>query len=170
MRSDLSLIISRWKQSWQSQDGTRDNEDYEQETAFAAEGDDEDDMSLASSSIASNKVSHRAAGENMGGLSGKPNHALQSHAAFLNGRPSHLLYFWEIADAHQLLASSLQRLRRSTGTTDASSAPSTLSTARTSVSSSGGSRRCLFAIDNDDEREERVLVPLVHSIKDLADC
>ncbi len=41
-----------------------------------------------------------------------------------------------------------------------------------SVSSSGGSRRCQqgrFAAD-DDGREERLFVPLVHSIKDLADC
>ena len=129
----------------------------------------EDDMSDASSpSAASNEASPSSARANMGCLSGRPSRALQSCAAFLNGRPSYLLYFWEVADSHQLLVSSLQRLSSSTGATDASSAPSALSGAR-SVSISGGSRRRYQGRD-DDEREERLFAPLFNSIKDLADC
>jgi len=163
MRSDLLRIISRWEQSGQGEGGM-DNE-QEQECQ-------DDMMSMASSSIASNEASPRAAGANIGSLSGRPSRALQSRAAFLNGRPSYLLYFWEVADAHQLLVSSLQRLSSRTGATDASSAPSALSAPR-SVSSSGGTRRGQrgrFATDDDERREERLFVPLVHSIKDLADC
>jgi hypothetical protein len=36
--------------------------------------------------------------------------ALQNQAVFLNGRPSYLLFFWEVADSRQLLPSSVQRL------------------------------------------------------------
>jgi hypothetical protein len=50
-------------------------------------------------------------------LSGRPAPACHCKivASFLNGKPSYLLYFWELADAHQLLQSSLQRLNSSTG-------------------------------------------------------
>ena len=164
MRSDLLRIISRWEQSGQGEGGMDTNDDPEEQF--------EDCISMASSSIATNEASPRAASANMGSLSGRPSCALQSRAVFLNGRPSYLLYFWEVADAHQLLASSLQRLSGSTGATDASSAPSALSAARR-VSSSGGSGRRQQgrnATDDDDEREERLFVPLVNSIKDLAEC
>ena len=114
-----------------------------------------DDTSMASASyiIGTNEASPHAGGARMGSLSERPSHVLRSCAAFLNGRPSYLLYFWEAADAHQLLVSSLQRLSSSTGATDASSAPSVLSAAR-SVLSSGSSRRRQqerFATD-DNER------------------
>jgi hypothetical protein len=54
--------------------------------------------------------------------------ALQSRAAFLFGKPSYLLYFWELADRHQLLQSSLQRLDNDVAASDAPSAPSATST------------------------------------------
>ena len=39
--------------------------------------------------------------EDLGGcLSRQPLRALQSRASFLNGRPSILLYFWDVADVH----------------------------------------------------------------------
>ena len=56
----------------------------------------------------------------LGGLQGRRARALENRAAFLYGRPSYLLYFWEIADRHQLLQSTLQRLRDSVGASDAS--------------------------------------------------
>ena len=162
MRSDLLRIISRWEQSGQGEGGM-DNEE---------QAEDDNTSMASSSSIAANEASPCDAGANMGCLSGRPSRALQSRSAFLNGRPSYLLYFWEVADAHQLLVSSLQRLSSSTGATDASSAPSALSTAR-SVSSSGGGRRRRqqgrFSTNDDDERDERLFVPLAESIKDLAD-
>jgi hypothetical protein len=45
-----------------------------------------------------------------GSLVERPARALHTRAAFLNGRPSYLLYFWEVTDRHQLLQSDLQRL------------------------------------------------------------
>jgi hypothetical protein len=63
-------------------------------------------------------------------LNEQPVRALQSRAAFLNGRPSYLLYFWEVADAHQLLQSSLQRLSNDTDAMDASRAPSATTKSR----------------------------------------
>ena len=50
--------------------------------------------------------------------------ALKNRAAFLCGKPLYLLYFWEIADHHQLLQSALQRLDNDIAASDASSAPS----------------------------------------------
>ena len=68
------------------------------------------------------------ASDRFGLLSSHPACALQNRAAFLLGRPSYLLYFWEIADQHQLLLqSALQRLDDDVGATDASLAPSATS-------------------------------------------
>jgi hypothetical protein len=57
--------------------------------------------------------------ENVGGLSQQPPRAPQSRALFLNGCSSYLLYFWEDANAHQILHSSLQRLNNKAGAVDA---------------------------------------------------
>jgi hypothetical protein len=50
--------------------------------------------------------------------------ALHNQATFLPGsKNSYLLIFWDLSDSHQLLASSLQRLDKSVGASDASSVP-----------------------------------------------
>ena len=54
--------------------------------------------------------------------------AFQSTTAFLLGKPSYLLNFWELADRHQLLQSSLQQLYFNVAVSDASSAQSATST------------------------------------------
>ncbi len=59
----------------------------------------------------------------LGGLEGRSARALDNRAAFLYGKPSYILYFWEGADQHQLLQLSLQRLDRAVGASDASNAP-----------------------------------------------
>ncbi|KAI2491806.1 hypothetical protein MHU86_22745 [Fragilaria crotonensis] len=149
MRSHLLRIITRWEQSGQGEGG-RDNE-------FDADEDAEEASSAvaASSTITDNDFHDKTI-------------ALQSRAAFLNGRPSYLLYFWEIADSHQLLQSSLQRLSNSTGASDASLAPS---------SSSRPRRRREREEDLNDESqhnyrdaEATLLHPLVESIKDFVEC
>ncbi len=81
-------------------------------------------------------------------------------------RPSYLLYFWEVADRHQVLQSSLQRLSNGTGASDASCAG--ISTAPSSASR--GSSRKLKRRQQDDDSEESTLLPLVQSIRELADC
>jgi hypothetical protein len=99
-----------------------------------------------------------------GGLQGRQARALDSRAAFLYGRPSYLLYFWEIADCHQLLQSSLQRLSENVGASDASTAPSVIHVHRTPTPSRRRRRE-----ESDDEEAVSVLVrPLVQSIKDFA--
>jgi hypothetical protein len=51
---------------------------------------------------------------------------VSSRADFLNGRPPYTLYFWELADEHQILRNSIQRLDNNSGASDASSVPSTI--------------------------------------------
>ncbi len=107
---------------------------------------------------------------NRDSLHGRPARALQTRIAFLNGRPSYLLYFWEVADAHQLLPSLLQQLSNSTGAMDASGAPS----ATRSVSSSGGGsygqqqQRRRQQSDSQEDHQQVFFNPLVESIKELA--
>jgi hypothetical protein len=71
------------------------------------------------------------------------------------------LYYWEVADAHQLLQSSLQRLNNDTGACDASSAPST--------ASRGSSRAQQRRQQQEDQDSSSSFIPLVKSIKELAD-
>lgn len=75
----------------------------------------------------------------------------------------YLLYFWEVADAHQLLQSSLQCLSNSISASDASCAPST--SADSTIGSSRARKRRQDAID-----ESSSVLPLVQSIKELAEC
>ena len=112
MRQDLLLIMRRWEQSGQGEGGRDNSEGEDEERPEEPSG---DDASLSSSAGA-------ASDRNLGSLSGRPARALLSRAAFLNGKPAYLLYFWEIADRHQLLRSSLQCLSNGTGASDAASA------------------------------------------------
>ncbi len=163
MRSDLLRIITRWEQSGQGEGG-RDPQEEEVEEK-EVEGDDE---SFFTSQATEDSSTRR---DTIGGLNGRSPRALQSRASFLNGRPSYLLYFWEVADAHQLLQSSLQRLSNNTGATDASCAPST--TASSSGGSRGAQRRRQQQIQETDANTDVLgssWMPLVESIKELAEC
>ena len=161
MRSDLLRIITRWEQSGQGEGGYDGEEEQEaqQERALspADANDDDDDTDLQH---------HSAERRNIGSLDRRPARALQTRAAFLNGRPSYVLYFWEVADSHQLLNSSLQRLSSSTGASDASCAVSTA----LSTSSAGSHRRKHRQQDDSPDYDESVLRPLVQSIQELAQC
>ena len=142
LQSNLLRIIQNWKRSGQGEGGTDETEDL----------DDVLDGAVAES------------GDAIGGLQGRPARALDSRAAFLYGKPSYLLYFWEIADRHQLLQSSLQRLSESVGASDASTAPSVINVPRTA------SRRRRRE-DNEEDKEEvasALVNPLVQSIRDFA--
>ncbi len=103
--SNLLRIIQNWERSGQGEGGRHAGNDEEHE-------DTEDYIIFDTSSV------------RFGSLSTRSECALQNQAAFLNGKPSYLLYFWELADRHQLLQSSLQRLDDAS---DASSAPSATS-------------------------------------------
>lgn len=116
MRSNLLRIIQNWERSGQGEGGRH-------EDGGEANGQEEEDF-----------IIYDTSSDRFGSLSGRPACALQNRAAFLCGKPSYLLYFWELADQHQLLQSTLQRLDDDVAASDASSAPS-------STSSSNGSRR-----------------------------
>ena len=64
-----------------------------------------------------------------GGLANRRRPALANRRNFLNGKPSYLLYFWELMDKHQLLASTVQRLDESAAAADANSVPTIRSSA-----------------------------------------
>ncbi|KAI2501581.1 hypothetical protein MHU86_12852 [Fragilaria crotonensis] len=159
MRSDLLRSISRWEQSGQGEGGI-DQEYYD-------ENHDAEFLSCALSSVLDDEEQDQGRKQRRpryhhGSLVGRPARALNTQAAIFNGRPSHLLYFWEVADCHQLLQSSLQRLSDGTGASDASCAG-------VSTSSRGSSRK-YKCHQQDDNCEESTLLPLVQSIRELADC
>jgi hypothetical protein len=130
-----------------------------------------DDENAGVSLSGASSVSEDDENQHHGSLARRPARALQTRAAFLNGRPSYLLYFWEVADCHQLLQSSLQRLSNGTGASDASC------TVSTAYSSSGASslgrrkRKRRYQDDTEnDEQESSTLLPLVNSIQELTAC
>ena len=153
IRSDLLRIIPRWEQSGQGE-GERDPQEEEDEER----ADDEDSVATSDDEMSPLR---RRRDRNIGGLTGRPPRALQSRASFLNGRPSYLLYYWEVAVAHQLLQSSMQRLYNDTGACDASSAPST--------ASRGSSRAQRRRQQQEDQDSSSSFIHLVQSIKELAD-
>ena len=155
MRSDLLQIITRWEQSGQGEGGRDllEDEATNDDTSSSSQADDDT--------------------RNIGFLTGQSPQALQSRALFLNGRPSYLLHFWEVADAHQVLQSSLQRLNNQAGASDASRAPITT----TSTATSSQSVNSIRALQRRQQQEEldaqhntTSLIPLVNSIKELAEC
>jgi hypothetical protein len=117
MRSNLLRIIQNWERSGQGEGGH--------------DGEETDDEFLI---IQSEE-------EQFGSLSRRSQAALQNRRSFLYGKPSYLLFFWELADQHQLLQSALQRLQVTVSASDASSAPSIIAVAGSSVDSKGKRRR-----------------------------
>ena len=165
MRSNLLRIITHWEQSDQDQGGRdahqeRDSDDGASSnlTRPSQEQQADDDNNENSSTTR----------DNIGGLSQRPFRALQSRASFLNGRPSYLLYFWEGVDAHQILKSSLQRVKNNAGAADASKSPASSSTTRSN--SSGGRWRALQRQQQQELDTGSSLIPLVESFNELAEC
>lgn len=128
-----------------------------------AEEEDNRSMLGAASTLGDDDDDHESPQRDcIGSLVGRPARSLQSRASFLNGRPPYLLYFWVVADTHQLLQSLLHRLSNSVSASDASCAPST--TTDSMVGSSRAHKR------RHDVTDESSLLPLVQSIKELAEC
>ena len=76
--------------------------------------------------------------EIFGALPDRPVEALESRRNFLNGKPSYLLYFWELADQLQVLQSSLSRIDSGSASSSPQKVPSVvrrLSRSSTSISS-----------------------------------
>lgn len=84
----LTRIIVKWEKSGQGDGGTLDSDDEDKENS--PEIIDEDNVRF-------------------GALSDRPQFALDTRSAFLQGKPSYLLYFWELVDKYGLLSTSLQK-------------------------------------------------------------
>jgi hypothetical protein len=106
-RTHLNRIIEMWERSGQGDGGYDDGEE--------------------DSEVHEGYTIVDQASPTFGSLAGRTPRALDGHAAFLHGKPSYLLFFWEVADRHQLLRSALQRFDEDAGASDASSAPSAIS-------------------------------------------
>jgi hypothetical protein len=104
MRSNLLRIITRWEQIGQGkgEQGLKEDEATNNDTSSSLTSQQADDDTRS-----------------IGVLTGKSPQALQSRALFLNGHPSYLLYFWEVANSHQVLQSLLQRVNNQAGASDA---------------------------------------------------
>jgi hypothetical protein len=114
MRADLSRMIQNWELSGQGDCSIP-----------AGQGNDDDDDGLSlPKSVGSDDFPETPVKPAFGNLAGRTPHALNSRQIFLNGLPSYLLILWEMADDHQLLSSTLQRLDNDVAAVDASSAPS----------------------------------------------
>jgi len=59
---------------------------------------------------------------------------LSNRSSFLQGKPPYLLLFWELADKHQILATTMQRFDPMVAAEDASMAPSVISRTPSSLS------------------------------------
>ena len=145
MQSHLLWIITRWEQSGPG-DGGRDN-DADTKRLLSVHPPLLHFQTFTDSDHSHNRI--------IGVYSGRPAHALQRGAVLLNGQPSYLFNFWEIADSHQLQQSLPQLL--SSSTSDAPCAPST--------SSSSHARRRRHKRENLHDES-----PLVESINGFAEC
>jgi hypothetical protein len=147
VRVNLSRVISPWEASGQGDGGHRGEE--QQETT-------NDDSSSLEDYIIIDESSNR-----YGSLAGRSAEALDGRKAFLRGKPSYLLYFWELADMHQLLQTTMQRLHGDSGASDASSAPS--------VIGSHGTRRRRREDHEESEGPAEDILSLSQSLRYLAD-
>lgn len=157
MRSKLIRIIDNWERSGQGE-GSMDPEDVEEQ--------DDESSSTSSCSVLSHDADSSSRRRNkkkeFGSLRNRSPRALQSRAAFLRGEPSYLLYFWEIADKHQLLQSSVQRLNEETGAGDASM------TASTSTSSRSGNSAARRRNADEAKRRAEYEKAVLASLEDIA--
>ena len=138
MRSNLLRIIQNWERSGQGEGGRHE-----------PVGDDPEELIIFDTTS-----------DRFGSLSSRSACALQNRSAFLCGKPSYLLYFWELADQHQFLQSALQRLDDDLAASDAASAPS--------VSSSSHSTRRRQREDPQLSEGSGDIVALSQSIRFLA--
>lgn len=103
IRSVLLRMIQNWEESGQGDGGRRRIIDTEELVEEVTRGEELPTEISIHSEI------------NWGALEGRTQEALDNRANFLQGQPSWYLYFWELADSFQLLASTVQRLSTDVG-------------------------------------------------------
>jgi hypothetical protein len=101
--------------------------------------------------------------QKFGLLTSRSASALQSRATFLLRNPLYILYFWELADRHQLLQLSRQQLDDDVAASDASSAPSA-----TSTHTAAGCTRQQTQQDEPPQESSQDIFALSDSIRFLA--
>lgn len=110
LRASVTRLIRKWEKSGQG-DGGHHTDD---ESSITNDVENEDSLQF-------------------GTLQGRPQYALDSRAAFLQGKPSYLLYFWEFIDEHGLLSTTLQKMNEDVAAVDgAASVPTIAAGARSS--------------------------------------
>ena len=114
IRARLIRMIKKWERSGQGDGSRNDVDDDEREGDTAPTVDTEDLTSFQ-----------------LGKLEGRTQFALDSRQCFLNDGAhgkisSWYLYFWEQADAHDLLATTVTELTSAVGAADANNVPSTI--------------------------------------------
>jgi hypothetical protein len=110
-RTNLCRIIQKWEQSGQGEGGHHSDSD-----------DDETNENLGEDLPSQVQVQLFP----FGGLRDRSVRALQNRSNFLRDRyPSYLLYFWELADEHQILTTTMQQIARQTAAADAANPPTT---------------------------------------------
>jgi hypothetical protein len=146
MHTDLKRIIGRWDQSGQGDGGRHASNDENSENSGVS-GSEEGDVAPVP----------------FGALRNRPAHALSCRPSFLGGRPLYLLYFWEVADSHQLLQTMLQRIDASAAASDASSVPTSVTYGTTPSST----RRRLHTNNDSATTNNRDILTLSRSIQEL---
>jgi hypothetical protein len=134
IRARLIRMIKKWERSGQG-DGGRDNEE------------DEDLEDGGGSSAAPTADPENLTSLALGKLEGRSQFAMDSRQNFLSdGKYGKLnpwyLYFWEIADKYDLLASTVTELSSAVGAVDANAVPAAITTTRdSSTTSKAGSNK-----------------------------
>eukprot|EP00977_Amphora_coffeiformis_P003886 scaffold770_cov76-Amphora_coffeaeformis.AAC.1 len=117
IRTQLIRLISDWERSGQGEGG------HVSLLGEDIEGIGDDHPSSIPEAV------YDVSDAEFGALSGRGRPALASRRNFLQGKPSYLLYYWELMDRHQLLASTVQRLDEQYSAPDANSIRSVRSSA-----------------------------------------
>jgi hypothetical protein len=134
IRARLIRMIKKWERSGQG-DGGRDNEE------------DEDLEDGGGSSAAPTADPENLTSLALGKLEGRSQFAMDSRQNFLSdGKYGKLnpwyLYFWELADKYDLLASTVTELSSAVGAVDANAVPAAITTTRdSSTTSKAGSNK-----------------------------
>lgn len=147
VRTLLIRLITDWERSGQGEGGHAN-----------VAGEDIDFEAIPTVSTIPDAVYEQNDAE-FGSLCNRSRPALACRRNFLNGKPSYLLYFWELMEKHQLLSSTVQRLDDSFAATDANSVPTVRSSS---------SKRARRSSDEDVEALQSVSSAIVGLAKQQA--
>ena len=141
IRTQLIRLITDWERSGQGEGGH-----------ISVFGEDIEDATVSIPDAVYDVTDAK-----FGSLSNRQRPALTNRRNFLNGKPSYLLYYWELMDKHQLLSSTVQRLDQMSAAPDANSVQS--------VRNSSASKRRRSS-ENDLEAQQSVSTAIMGLAKE----